>query len=222
MKIVPMSVELLAMTVGATMKDGEPVILPEMGMEEVIERCGRTCYKSEDKITPTSAIGFAKRIMKRGHVSVVEHCAVTIVMVMDRGISHELVRHRIAAYSQESTRYVNYKEGITVIEPPDLSEFSRLAWLKSCEHAEEAYGMMIKDGCKPEIARSVLPTCLKTEVVSTYNLRQWVHVLEQRMNKVCHPQMRDIQRKCHDILVKISPTLFDTHELRELRDAKKD
>lgn len=134
------------------------------------------------------------------------------------GNSHELVRHRIAAYSQESTRYVNYKDGITVIEPPDLTPLQRQFWLRACEDAEMAYRQMSEAGCKPQIARSVLPTCLKTEVVSTFNLRQWLHVLNQRMSPACHPQMRSTMFMCHDILRKLVPTIFEMEPLWVIRN----
>ena len=87
-----------------------------------LEQCGRVCYKSEAKITDTSAPAFVAGIIKRGHEAVLEHCSFTVKFICDRGVSHEIVRHRMASYCQESTRYCNYsKDGfgneITVIEP---------------------------------------------------------------------------------------------------------
>ncbi len=207
MKIVPMSAELLAHTVGVRQETDE----------QVIELAGRTCYKSEDKITDDSAKGFVERIVKRGHLSVLEHCSVTIRIVCPRGVSHELVRHRLAAYSQESTRYVKYGD-ITVIEPPGLDKESHVQWRAACMYAETAYKALIDLGHKPQIARAVLPICLKTEVVTTFNLRQWLHVMDQRLRKVCHPEMRSVMRMCHDELIKLSPTLFDTRKLHLLRN----
>jgi thymidylate synthase (FAD) len=221
MKIVKESAHLMAYTIGVEyiemLKDGRWKDLHGNPMDILLEQVGRTAYKSEDKITPESAQKFILGIAKSGHLAVVEHCSATIRLVLDRGISHELVRHRIAAYLQESTRWIKYKDGITVIEPDGLTPFQRDIWMRACEDAERSYALMIESGCKPQMARSVLPTCLKTEVVTTYDIRQWMHVLALRMAKDCHPQMRRTMFMCHDILIGLCPTLFNNEAFWVIR-----
>jgi len=170
-----------------------------------IERIGRVCYKSEDKIREGSAEGFIRGIIKRGHESVIEHESISVRVVCDRGVSHEIVRHRIASYSQESTRYCNYageKFGgqITCIDPAtgfgyDLSlpedRKKWEIWQRAMEAAEQAYFALLDAGAKPEEARSVLPNSLKTEIVMTMNLREWRHFLRLRASRAAHPQMAE-------------------------------
>ena len=212
MKIVKPSVELIAKTVAIDPKLNTP--------NKLLEYMGRVCYKSENKITSDSSEKFIENIIKNGHLSVIEHYSVTMKLIIDRGISHELVRARIASYSQESTRWIRYKDGITVIEPSSLNEKTKNIWLQNCLEAEKTYLQLLDSGCKPQIARAVLPTCLKTEIITTFNLRQWLHVLKQRMPKNCHPDMRNIMFLCHDILQTINPTIFNIPELWEIRNDK--
>ena len=199
MKIVNESVALLFITPNAA---------------QFIEAAGRTCYKSEDKITPTSASAFIKMLIhEKGHESVIEHAYATFRVVCDRGVSHEIVRHRLGSYSQESTRYCNYgkeKFGaeITVIEPPFPSDAMRAYWWVACEEAERSYLMMVEKGVSPQIARSVLPTCLKTEIVITYNFREWRHFLKLRTSKAAHPQMREVADMIRRTLVEQCPEVF--------------
>jgi len=170
----------------------------------MIESIGRTCYKSEGHGDPE---GFVAMLKKRGHLSVLEHCGMTVRFVMDRGISHELVRHRLASYSQESTRYCDYGgSGCTFIIPPwvDLEpmtfEFGDAGpypddvgtWLAGLAVAERAYSDLRACGWKPEQARSVLPTALKTEIVMTCNVREWMHVFAERTPLRAHPQIREV------------------------------
>jgi thymidylate synthase (FAD) len=183
MKIAKQSVELLACTPDALL---------------LIEKAGRTCYKSEAKITAESAEAFVRTILKSGHESVIEHASATFRIVCDRGISHEIVRHRLASYSQESTRYCNYgKKGgeITVIMPENLAfGQGRGSWEAAVVAAEHSYLKMLECGCLPQIARSVLPTCLKTELVMTANFREWRHFIRMRSAKAAHPQVQEIAR----------------------------
>jgi len=164
-----------------------------------IERIGRVCYKSENRITDDSARSFVANIIKRGHESVLEHASVTVKFIVDRGVSHEIVRHRIASVSQESTRYCNYSNEkfnneITVIKPPffDEGETGYVCWKSACENAEEAYFSLLNMGCSPQEARSVLPTSLKTELYMTANLRELRHFLKLRTSPAAHPQMREV------------------------------
>lgn len=191
-----------------TMKPYAEVITPIDGdaILKHIELCGRVCYKSEDKITSDSAKKFISGIIKRGHESVLEHYSLTVRFVCDRGVSHEIVRHRIASYSQESTRYCNYGNddgGCTFIEPcfwdgyePPISPMPKaeqlMRWKHAMQRAECTYRSMINVGASPQEARSVLPNSLKTEVIMTANLREWRHFFRLRTAKAAHPQMREV------------------------------
>lgn len=176
----------------------EDEINPKAIMEK-IERAGRTCYKSEGRIGDGTAEKFIRGIIKRGHESVLEHSSITVRMICDRGVSHELVRHRIASYSQESTRYCNYADGkfggeLTFIKPCYWESNSHLMdrWKGAMMVAEFTYKKMLDEGATPEQARSILPNSLKTEVVVTMNIREWRHFFKLRTAKAAHPQMREI------------------------------
>lgn len=188
-----------------------------------LERCARTCYKSEHKITDNSAPDFLRRLIRvRKHESVIEHASISVRFVCDRGVSHELVRHRLAAYSQESTRYCSYGDnGVngevtfilpvwyenlfyfysdrwlpltdTLAEDVDLVA-RRNAWLRACEVAEREYLCLLENGAQPQEARDVLPNSLKTELVMTCNMREWRHMLSMRTPGNAHPQMYQITR----------------------------
>lgn len=181
-----------------------------------IELAGRTCYKSTKNISNDSAKPFVEKILHSGHHSVIEHINITVKFVCDRGVSHEIVRHRLASYSQESTRYANYSADrfgreITVIKPlfwaEDSPQYS--VWLASMQDAEKAYMTLVDLGCHPEQARSVLPNSLKTEIVMTCNLREWRHVLELRCAPAAHPQMRQTMLPLLRDFSKEIPVLFD-------------
>lgn len=178
--------------------------------EILLERAGRVCYKSEDKITAESASKFVKMICQRNHESVLEHASATILFTTDRGVAQELTRHRIGAYSMESTRYVNYyKKGeLRFVEPMGLADYPRSVWIRAMEHAESAYNELIEHGCKPEQARDVLPLDLACDVVATYNFRQWKWVLQQRLSPAAHPKIRVLIGLARDLLRGISPTVF--------------
>lgn len=181
-----------------------------------IEKAGRTAYKSEDKITPDSAKDFVKMISGRGHLSVIEHQSVTVRIICDRGVSHEIVRHRLASYTQESTRYCNYTKGkfgseITVIEPcfwePDDEKYK--IWKQTIEQIEAGYNKLIELGATPQEARSILPNSLKTEIVVTMNLREWRHFFTLRTSQAAHPQMREIAISLLKEFQKLIPVVFD-------------
>ena len=185
-----------------------------------IERCGRVCYKSEDKITETSAQAFVGNIIKRGHEAVLEHDSITVKFVVDRGVSHEIVRHRLAAYCQESTRYCNYsKDGfgrqVTFIQPNFLDRGTRgwELWVLACEQAEKAYFDLLNWGCSPQEARAVLPNSLKTEVVMTANLREWRHFFKLRTAPAAHPQMREVTIPLLRRMQELIPVVFDDIKL---------
>ncbi|MCB2225074.1 MAG: FAD-dependent thymidylate synthase [Desulfarculaceae bacterium] len=182
---------------------------------KLVEAAGRTCYKSEHKISEDSAAGFVGRIVASGHHSVIEHGNLTVRFVCDRGVTHELVRHRLAAYSQESTRYANYAQErfgseITVIEPMFWDEGSEAykLWEKGVLAAEAAYLELLAAGAKPQEARAVLPNSLKTEIVMTANLREWRHVLGLRSSKAAHPQIRQVMLPLMADLAQRLPVFF--------------
>jgi thymidylate synthase (FAD) len=186
--------------------DGEKIL-------KSLERYGRTCYKSEEKIIPESAARFIKGILKSGHESVIEHEKVTVRIICDRGVTHEIVRHRLASYSQESTRYCDYfkKGSITVIEPfffKDSQEKWQV-WQEAILACERAYNRLRELGASPQEARSVLPNSLKTEIVITYNLREWRHFFRLRCSKRAHPQMREITIPLLEEFQRRIPVLFE-------------
>ena len=184
-----------------------------------IEKIGRVCYKSEERIGEGTAEKFIAGIIKRGHESVIEHGSITVKVTCDRGVTHEIVRHRIASYSQESTRYCNYsKEGfggeITVIRPFYLVEGTEgwQYWKEACWTAERRYFELLNWGCTPQEARAVLPTCLKTEVVMTANLREWRHFFKLRTAPAAHPQMREVAIPLLHQMRSQVPVIFDDIE----------
>ncbi len=199
--------------------------------ERVIERAGRTAYQSADKVTEGSAVAFVKSLISRGHESVLEHASATFRLVCDRGVSHELVRHRLASYTQESTRYCNYGDkDIEFVLPPwvnlpegiweegrhEWSDARDGRWATACGEAERRYKDLLALGWTPQQARTVLPNSLKTEVVMTANFREWRTILKLRLDKAAHPQMRELMRQVFYILIWECPVCFeDIAELAE-------
>ena len=201
MKIISPSVEIL------TPLDGTAVL-------RHIEQCGRVCYKSEGQTTESSAPAFVANIIKRGHEAVLEHFDITVKFICDRGVSHEIVRHRMASYCQESTRYCNYAKDdfgneITVIEPYYLDAQGLYLWRRACEAAEASYFELLNWGCTPQEARAVLPNSLKTEVVMTANLREWRHFFKLRTAPAAHPQMREVAKMLLKQMREMVPVVFD-------------
>lgn len=179
---------------------------------ELIEMAGRTCYKSEHKIGPGSAEKFVRMIKRHGHSSVIEHGWATVRFITNRGVTHELVRHRVASYSQESTRYVRYDGNMEFIQPVWWDEWSdneRQIWMRALQSAENEYIELLKNGSRPGQAREVLPNSLKTEIVMTANLREWMHVFNLRCSKASHPQIRALMIDCREGFRKRIPILFD-------------
>ena len=180
-----------------------------------IERAGRVCYKSESNISDTSAEKFIANIIRSGHESVIEHAAVTFKIICDRGVTHEIVRHRIASYSQESTRYCDYSNEkfsgeLTFIKPCFWSDDDEnfLLWKSAMEEIEKIYLQMRKNGVRPEQARSILPNSLKTEIFVTMNLREWRHFLKLRTAPRAHPQMREVAIQIYKVLSEKLPIIF--------------
>lgn len=203
-----------------TINAGYEILTPIRGDElQLIEKAGRTCYKSEDKITDESAKKFVAGLIKRNHEAMLEHSFLSIRFICDRGVSHELVRHRLASFAQESTRYCNYSQDkfgneLTFIKPlffdEDTNEY-RL-WEHAMRVAESDYMMMLNAGRTAQEARSVLPNSLKTEVVMSTNYREWRHFFKLRAARAtgpAHPQMEEITRPLLEELKTLIPVVFD-------------
>jgi thymidylate synthase (FAD) len=206
MKVINAGFELLTPLDGAT-------ILKH------IERIGRVCYKSEERITDESAPKFVKTLIERGHEAMIEHFSFSVKFVCDRGVSHEIVRHRVASFAQESTRYCNYSkeqfgEEITVIRPLFFEDNSDafMEWYCGCHEVEKSYFALLKSGKSPQEARSVLPNSLKTEIVMTANLREWRTVLKLRacgLHGAPHHQMLEVMVPLLNELKLKIPVVFD-------------
>lgn len=214
---------------------------PSADALQIIERAGRTCYKSEDKITPGSAATFVRNLLKRGHMSVIEHVWASMRFISDRGFSHELVRMRLASYSQESTRYCSYGNtdgGCTFVLPvrfypfwidgpvhddregfqyaDRVTEAGRSVWWRQLARwrdgmklAENYYLDALHDDATPQEARDFLPNSLKTEIVMSANLREWLHVFTLRTASAAHPQMRSLMLDALAMFNAAVPVLFE-------------
>lgn len=185
---------------------------------EQIEQAARTCYKSEVKILDQaeSAKKLIGKLIENGHEAMLEHSILSIKFICDRGVSHELVRHRIVSFAQESTRYCNYSKDkfgseITVIAPVAFARGSKSydIWATACSFAEVSYFDLLNDGASPQDARAVLPNSLKTEVVMTANYREWRHILELRCSEKAHPEMRRLMLPLLKDLHELIPVMFD-------------
>lgn len=169
-----------------------------------IEIAGRTCYKSESEFTKESGEKFVKKLIKLGHESVLEHGSLTFKIKTNRNITHELVRHRIASYSQESTRYVKYDD----IEFIPENHFKTTYADDMLTRAEEAYVYLIDYGFKPEEARDILPGCVATTIIVTMNMRELRHFLKLRLDKAAHPQMRELASMIKEIIKENYPVFI--------------
>lgn len=213
--------------------------ISEKGIKELqhIEKIGRVCYKSEDRITEDgeSAKKFVSMLINRGHEAMIEHSSLSVKFTVDRGVSHELVRHRIASFAQESTRFCNYNKNkfgneISVICPMggilldnktnSLSgnDINKLVneWSAAMEDAERHYLKMIEMGATPQIARSVLPNSTKTEITITANYREWRNFFKLRIQYSAHPAMREVTIPLLNTLKKRIPIIFDDIEVTEI------
>ena len=203
MKIVQQSVRLVDTL------DGDKIL-------EKLEKCGRKCYKSEDNISDGTKEKFLKAIIKMGHESVLEHESITVDITTNRAISHQLVRHRLASYSQESQRYCNYgndkfNNEITFVYPHGFRRFTpeHSLWMGSCLHASDTYFKLLKLGVLPETARGVLPNDTKTEIMMTMNIRTWRHFLKIRTAPDAQPQIQELARLILNEFKQHVPILFD-------------
>lgn len=214
------------------------ILTPIDGNEvlRTIEKVARTCYKSEHLITDDSAKVMVSSLLKRGHEAMIEFYDITVKFVCDRGVSHEIVRHRVASYAQESTRYCNYSKDrfgseLTFIIPCwilDIEERSNMEynyvahaeyhhakddankqWYDLCLNSEFTYNSLIEKGWSPQEARSVLPNSLKTEINVKMNLREWRHFFKLRCDKPAHPQMRELTIPLLEKMHDLVPIIFD-------------
>lgn len=184
--------------------DGSPMDSHDgINLLRKIEWCGRISHRSEGAQTPDSWDRFIRAVvLQHGDWSIVEHASVSVDMLVDRGITHEVVRHRLFAFTQESTRFVNYEKKMpaSFIRPStqtgiveDLAqEGAAKAWKEAIEQCEESYGALVRYGVPPQIARSVFPNALASRIIITGNLRNWRHFLLMRTTKEAHPQMRQV------------------------------
>lgn len=188
------------------------------GVDELsrLEEIARVCYKSENLIASGSAKKLITSLIKRGHGAMLEHGTISVLFTVDRGVSHELVRHRLASFAQESTRYCNYAKDkfsnqITCINPnfEHLTGPSFEEWKRAMRNAEESYFNLLEEGWTPQEARTVLPTSLKTDIVITANYREWLTILALRTDITAHPQMRQIMIPLAEDLKKKIPTIFN-------------
>lgn len=178
----------------------------------ILETAGRICYKSEDKITPTSARKFVAMLINKEHHAMIEFGDIIVKFITNRGVTHELVRHRVCSFAQESTRYVKYNNQMEFIRPVWWYEWDsnkRSLWTEQMKSIEETYQKLLKAGAQPQQAREVLPNSLKTEIVVKANFREWRHILNLRCSKAAHPQMRELMLSLlHELKIKL-PVIFD-------------
>lgn len=188
--------------------DGSP---DGLAMLRKIEQAGRICYKSESLITDESAARFVTGIIRSGHYSVIEHCSLSVKIICDRGVTHELVRHRIASFSQESTRYCNYGKDkfggqVTFVEPSfELTAMDKFL----LQMIEKHYLTRLEEGLTPQEARYFLPNGLKTEIIVTCNIREWRHIFALRTSPKAHPDIRRLTCNMLDQFKFHMPVLFD-------------
>lgn len=179
-----------------------------------IESVARTCYKSEDKITENSASEFVSRIVKRGHHAMIEFFDIQVRFISNRGFTHEMVRHRLCSFAQESTRYVKYDGGMEVIEPywwdneGCKTHELQWHWESHMEDCEKEYKYLLSKGLPPQAARGVLPIDIKTEIVVKANLREWIHVFDLRCADAAHPDMRRVMLPLREEFKKELPEIY--------------
>lgn len=188
MRIINQSVEILSVTPNAL---------------KLIEQAGRVCYQSEDKITELSSEPFVERLINRGHESVLEHASATVKLITNRAVMAELTRHRLASYSIESTRYCDYNDELTFIPDKQNIDIDEILTM-----IESKYKQFRKFGIKPEMARTILPNCLKTEIIMTANFREWRHIFKMRINQFAHPMIAELMGLARNQLQSVAPVVF--------------
>lgn len=175
-----------------------------------IEEAGRTCYRSEERMGAETADAFCRMLIRRGHESVLEHCQITVRLCCDRATSHQLVRHRLCAYSQESQRFVAYRQHLEVIQPPFANEAARQLWFSTVQSVAQAYHDLLESHERPENARALLPNCTATRLVMSANVRQWRHIFRERaLNRRAQDQIRQLMHTLLEKLARHVPCLFE-------------
>ena len=199
--------------------------LPENTLQ-IMEKAGRTCYKSENKITSDSSKKFVGMLVRQGHHAMIEFSDIIVKLVTNRGVTHELVRHRHCSFAQESTRYVKYEGEMEFIKPvwckdhllgrwpekapvPPGASPSEQVWMTAMERAELDYKTLLENGWKAQHAREILPNSLKTEIVMKANIREWRHIFGLRCAKASHPQMVELMRPLLKEVQEKIPVVFD-------------
>ncbi len=220
--------------------------MPWAAMMEHVEYCGRISYQTEELIAAGSAAEFVRKLIHLGHESVLEHASFTVIFEVNRGVTHEVVRHRIASPTQESTRYCNYSLGkfsnsVTYTDPtggalldvkmsnlPDADlEAIMKEWMQGCLDAERHYFRLLELGATTQFARGMLNESTKAQIAITTNIREWRLILGQRSAPVAHPQMREVivplllelKEECSPFFSDIVPdpiTVGKLHRLQEV------
>lgn len=204
---------------------GYEILTPIDGLTELkaIELAARVCYKSEAAITEDgeSAKKLIRRLIESGHEAMLEHSFLSVKFTVDRGVTHELIRHRPCSFAQESTRYCNYSgekfgHDVRFVIPYFFEERSRedkpeqlALWAEACLSAEKAYFDLLQNGATPQEARTVLPNSTAADIVVTANFREWRHILRLRTAKDAHPQMREVMCPLGTELQRRIPVIFD-------------
>lgn len=178
----------------------------------LIEIAARTCYKSNARVQSGSDVELVKKLFARGHMAMVEFGDLTVRFTTNRGVTHELVRHRLCSFAQESTRFVRYDDKMEFIKPvwwQSSNAVQKEAFLEQCVSSEQCYNTLLESGWSPQQAREVLPNALKTEIVVKANLREWRHIFSLRCSKAAHPQIRALMQGLLDELKTVVPIIFD-------------
>ena len=196
-----------------------------------IEKLARISHRSEEAQTSDSWEPFIKAVvLGHGDWSVVEHSSATVIFRVDRGITHELVRHRLFSFTQESTRFVKYGgkqvQELEFIRPQiynDAPNLDPLHWKTAVRAAEGHYHQLLSDGCRPQEARSVLPNAVAATIAVTGNYRNWRHFLLMRTTKESHPDMKRVTIPLLKTFQERVPLLFDDIEpdARQIDNLKK-
>lgn len=194
-----------------------PIVTPaQYTALSIFEAAARTCYQSFDKTSEGSAERLLLHCIESGHHSTLEHISFTCRFITSRGVTHELVRHRLCAFSQESTRYVKYSDDVQIIEPwwfknPKPGQYN--IWESSINSSIVAYQNLLRIGASPQAARGVLPNDLKTDIVVTANLREWRHIISLRLDLAAHPDMRRVMIPLAAYLIERLPLFFSDLEV---------
>jgi len=213
----------LAGAIGVVTANYEILSYPKNALD-LIERIARTCYKSENKITSDSAPEFVRNLIDTGHDSMLEFGTIIVKFISNRGFTHQLVRHRLCSFAQESTRYCNYSKFkfnsmIQVVDPSDMLKMKikdenkrqliNLRIMDAWIAANDAYMQLLSLGATPDVAREVLPIGVKSEITIKTNLREWRYILKLRTSKKSHPRMRELMIPLAKELAKLIPVVFD-------------